>query len=311
MPDLTPEELDEIRKRIAARETTQPKEAARLGISQPQLSTLLSGKKYTRKSPDLSPAKREAVVTAVRVNGLSYEAVAEEFGVTLHMVNRILRAWGEDRERENLDVEIAPILSDGEVGHIWRDAFEVRRNKKTGEVFIRCQDGYKHTSQPKMLKGNKVRLRVCGPDGSVHRNALFDVKVLEREAFRHVVSKPDHRPWQAYIYLIDGAFQKAATKGGKAAVEGLPVPLVPVVKMGATQQDDPAKRVPSDAFKPWPRTLLASLPGFDKPYHDRWADFQIRRQGCGREFFEYAGEFRVWVEAGCPETVLSSPSEGL
>jgi hypothetical protein len=70
--------------------------------------------------------------------------------------------------------------------------------------------------------------------------------------------------------------------------------------MGATQQDDPAKRVPSDAFKPWPRKLLASLPGFDKPYHDRWADFQIHRQGCGREFFEYAGGFRDWVEAGCP-----------
>ncbi len=269
MPDLTPEELEEIRKRIAARETTQAKEAARLSISQPQMSTLLSGKKYTRKSPVLSPEKREAVVTAVLVHGLSYEAAAEEFGVTPQMVNRILRAWGEDREPDNPDVEIAPILSDGKVGSIWPGAFEVRRNKKTREVVIRCREGYAHTSQPKMLKGNKVRLRVRGLDSSVHRNALFDVKALEHEAFRHVVSKPDHRPWQTYIYLIDGAFQKALTKGGKATVEGLPVPLVPIVKMGATQQDDPAKRVPSDAFRPWPRKLLASLPGFDKPYHDQ------------------------------------------
>jgi hypothetical protein len=290
-----PEVLEEIRTRIAAGRTSQSQEARALGVRQPQLSEWLSGNKPVRKSVRLTPEQKRELVTAVQVDGLTLKDAAEKFGQTMRGAGCVLREWGWDSDRESADVEIAPILSGGQPRSIWPGAFEVRRNKKTGDVVIRCQPGYRSNgTQPKMLANGAVRLRVVGE--SQHQNDVFDVRKLARDAFRKKMQAhtPDERPWRTYFALRKGTYSRARTKGGKAVVgDG----LVELIKIGSTQGPI-GKRIGPETMNPDDCVVLAVLPGLDKKdHHPQWGDFQLRRSGPGCEFFEFVGPLRQYVES--------------
>lgn len=112
---------------------------------------------------------------------------------------------------------VYPIPSDGSPGTIWKDAFEIRQNKKAGKAVVRCIPSYRSNgTEPK--QGDRVRLRVHGPvpgDTTTYVQHMFQLDELIRAARRkQQLIVAEGKPWFTCFMLRKGVFTPTSTKAG-------------------------------------------------------------------------------------------------
>jgi transposase-like protein len=306
MADITPEQLAIIRKRWEDGER-QTDLAREYGVRQSELSELLSGRSGGRRAPRLTDEQKQELV-AKSAGGASIDALAEHYSQTPIGVSRILRAHGWDRDDPG--IVPYPIPSDGSPGTIWKDAFEIRWNKRAKQGVVRCTPAYRSNgTEPKMLPNGRVRLRVHGPDPgdtTTYVQHTFQLDDLIRAARRNQqLIAAEGKPWFTYFMLRKGVFTPTSTKGGIAAAgEGA---LVEKVKIGATkgQAED---RVAADTFHPEPLYIVCVVPGWDRDkWHGMFASYRCRNSGPGNEWFEAVGDVREFLIANVDKRADKEP----